>query len=191
LPACKVLGFARPTPPGSLHAGFFKGEPMKIYIVDDEECIRDSFQMHLEEIKGHQVETFEEPLFCDLYKGERCQCDTPCAELIFLDYRLPEMSGLDLVKRIWEKGCREMVPNIVIMTGDTTVIDHRDIEHFGCRLEQKPLTLHTVDRIIIDAEDRLELNRNMAKYIYRRQVIEPQRDHSPKEMNHGEKSHNS
>jgi len=135
---------------------------MKIYVVDDEECIRDSFEMHLE-LLGHQVEKCEEPCFCDLYNGKTCNRDVTCADLVFLDYRLPEMNGLELVQRIREQGCQKMVPNIVIMTGDATPIDPRDIERVGCRLEQKPLTLHKLDSIIHDAEEMLELNRNRSQ----------------------------
>ena len=148
---------------------FLKGEPMKICIVDDEECIRESFKIHLE-LLGHQVVTFEEPCFCNLYNGQSCKRDAPCVDLIFLDYRLPEMNALELAQRIWNQGCREMIPNIVIMTGDATPVDRRDIERLGCRLEQKPLSLHDLDSIIINAEDLIELNRNRAKFIYRRQA---------------------
>ena len=114
---------------------FFKEDPMKIYVVDDEECIRDSFEMHLE-LLGHQVEKCEEPVFCDLYTGECCSKDTPCADLVLLDYRLPKIDGLELAQRIREQGCCELVTNIVIMTGDVTPIDPLDIYRFVCRLEQ-------------------------------------------------------
>jgi len=45
---------------------------MRIFVIDDEECIRDTMQWHLED-QGHEVLTAHCPLICDIYQGYHCK----------------------------------------------------------------------------------------------------------------------
>lgn len=78
---------------------------MKILIIDDEQSIRETLEMFLHE-KGYAVVTSE-----DGAKGlEAVQRERP--DIVILDIRLPGISGLEVLKRIAEKG--EGIPVIMI-----------------------------------------------------------------------------
>ena len=88
-------------------------ENKKILVVDDEEAIRDSFQQAFSSV-GYTVkcaESAEEAL--EALKEENIQ-------VLFLDLKLPEMTGMDLCKRI-----RKDKPLAVIhaVTGYTSLFD--------------------------------------------------------------------
>ncbi|HEX4917218.1 MAG TPA: response regulator [Limnobacter sp.] len=83
-------------------------EPLEtVYIVDDDEAVRDSLQW-LIETEGYQVKAFEDPVaFLD-------QLQWPQTCVLLLDIRMPKLSGLEVQKTLIEKGIP--VP-IVFITG--------------------------------------------------------------------------
>ncbi|HEX4843034.1 MAG TPA: response regulator [Limnobacter sp.] len=81
--------------------------PETVYIVDDDEAVRDSLQW-LIETEGYQVKAFEDPVaFLD-------QLQWPQTCVLLLDIRMPKLSGLEVQKTLIEKGIP--VP-IVFITG--------------------------------------------------------------------------
>ena len=70
---------------------------MKILIIDDDPSIRETLEMFLHE-KGYEVMTSE-----DGGKGlEAVQRERP--DIVILDIRLPGMDGLEVLRKIKEKG---------------------------------------------------------------------------------------
>jgi len=69
----------------------------KVYVVDDDEAVRDSIQLLLQSV-DHVVETFDSPLaFLNAAPGITSGC-------LVLDVRMPSMSGLDLQQRLKQLG---------------------------------------------------------------------------------------
>jgi len=70
-------------------------ENVKIMVIDDEPSILESFKMILK-IKDYDVETFPDgpSALSNLQKGK--------FDLAFIDYKLPIMDGLEILKRIKE-----------------------------------------------------------------------------------------
>lgn len=79
----------------------------KILVVDDEESIRWIFKKVLEK-KGFKLSTAENGLQClkELDKDEYF--------LVFLDIKLPDMDGLEILKKLKQK---EKRPFVIVMTG--------------------------------------------------------------------------
>lgn len=117
---------------------------LKIIIVDDEESIRDTFRWYLEDL-GHEVSTFAEPLECDIKTHCSCQKSTACCDALLIDYHMPTMNGLDFIEGQMKGGCKGDPRNILLMSGDTTRIDMNKVAAIGCRIEQKPLSLDTLE----------------------------------------------
>ena len=76
-----------------------------ILVVDDEEIIRQSFQDQLEDLGYRVLTAASGRTGFDLIR-----CEKP--ELVLTDLRMPEMSGLELIKR--SKACAPDMPIIVI-----------------------------------------------------------------------------
>ena len=74
----------------------------KVLIVDDEQTIRNSLKRLIEK-NGY------EPIVSACGKDAVEQCKTFIPDIVFLDYRLPDMNGLDTMKKI-----KEITPEVVI-----------------------------------------------------------------------------
>ncbi len=131
---------------------------LKILVIDDEECIRDSFKWHFEDM-GHEVVTATEPMLCELYNGHDCQMGSPCADVILIDYRMPRMTGLEFIELLSKRGCIILPENRVLMSGDTTSIDMDKVKQLGCQVLQKPVSLQNLDEILCAAEKNCSKNK--------------------------------
>mgnify|MGYP000238817580 CR=1 FL=1 len=129
---------------------------LKIIVIDDEECIRDSFMWHLED-QGHEVITAEEPKMCDVYCKQACSKDGPCGHVLFVDYHMPQMTGLDFIEQMAAYGCMIPPANKIIMSGNVADIDEDRVRNAGCQLVEKPLSLARIDAIIEAAKKNIEL----------------------------------
>lgn len=125
-------------------------EKLRILIIDDEECIRDSLAIHLSTL-GHEVLTYESPEECPAFRGHECHKKGPCADIIFVDQNMPETNGLEFLKHLTSHGCLVMPPHRIMMTGDVTPALEKEIKGMGCRILQKPLRFDTIEEIINDA----------------------------------------
>jgi len=124
---------------------------LRIFVIDDEESIRDTMEWHLEE-QGHEVITAESPVVCDTCYANIRQDPKPCADLLFVDYQMANMTGLDFIERMSSRGCRMDPLTKYIMSGNISAIDMAKVESIGCNVLQKPVTFDEIDRIV---ENRL------------------------------------
>lgn len=125
-------------------------EKLRIMIIDDEECIRDSLAIHLSSL-GHEVFTFEMPEKCPAFNAHNCHLKGPCADIVFVDHNMPGTSGLDYLKRLRHHGCLVMPPHRIMMTGDVTPALEEEILRMGGQIVQKPLRFDTLEEIIDNA----------------------------------------
>jgi len=138
---------------------------LRIFVIDDEECVRDSLQIHLEG-QGHEVLTCERPHSCAVFQGHDCRNDSPCGHALFIDYFLPGMNGLDFIETMHQRGCKGLIRHKFLMSGDTTAIDHERAEKLGCQIIQKPLTLEIVDEIINDVQVAVDPDEHLADLVF-------------------------
>ena len=122
-------------------------ETLRIFVIDDEECIRDSIAMHLE-AQGHEVITAESPFLCPAYNHTDCRLSGACADILFVDYNMPEMNGIELMQLLDEKGCRIPRDNRFLMSGAITAEMRAMAEVLGCGILEKPFRLELLDEIV-------------------------------------------
>lgn len=127
---------------------------LRIYLIDDEECIRDTFKWHLEAL-GHTVMTADRPASCKVFQGHLCTQTAPCADALIIDQHMPGMTGLEFIKQLSRRGCRGMANNILLMSGNTSAIDRRTVAELGCALVQKPLSLERLGLWMEGVEQRV------------------------------------
>jgi DNA-binding NtrC family response regulator len=115
---------------------------MRIFIIDDEECIRQSFRMHLEEL-GHEIITVKSPSRYSVTNSLDCSRDKPCDYILFID-----SSGLEFIELMDSKGCRCVLKNTFVMSGNLNLTDKAKAEELGCTLLQKPIRFDEIESII-------------------------------------------
>ncbi len=111
---------------------------MKIYLIEDEKSIRDTLKVYLENL-GHHVVAEVEPFTCAVYHGGVCSQEKACADVLIIDFHLPKINGLDFVSMLKENGCKGLITNVLLMSGDTSSIDREKAESLGCLVVQKPM----------------------------------------------------
>lgn len=131
---------------------------LRILVIDDEECIRDTFKWHLK-AQGHEVVTASEPAQCDIYLGNCCQSETPCADVLLIDYNMPNITGLEFIELMAQRGCKSHPANKVIMSGNTTAIDMQRVEQLGCQVVQKPFSFRELDQVVLQIAERIKAAR--------------------------------
>lgn len=114
-------------------------EAVKIMVVDDEHGVRESFEMILK-IKDYEVASFEdgESAISSLKKD--------VYDMAFVDYKLPGMDGIDVLKKI-----KEIDPSIevVIVTAYASESSHANAITLGA-LEylRKPFLMEEIYELV-------------------------------------------
>ena len=134
---------------------------LKVLVIDDEECIRDTLRWYLEDL-GHDVLCASEPNFCDIYQNHDCLKDLPCGDMLLIDYHMRTTTGLDFVELLSKRGCKILPANKIIISGDISAIDMDRVEALGCQVEQKPLSFERLDELIDEASQRIASDRVLA-----------------------------
>ena len=132
---------------------------LRITVIDDEECIRDTFKWHLE-AQGHEVYTASEPMLCDIYQGNCCSSESACTDVLLIDYNMPRMNGLEFIELISQRGCKGDPSTKVIISGNTTAIDMERVSQLGCQVVQKPFSFAALDKIILQIIETIKLEGN-------------------------------
>lgn len=134
---------------------------LRVMIIDDEECIRESLYLHLTEL-GHEVLTFEKPLNCPAFNDHECNLKGPCADIILVDQNMPGISGLEYLRQSTMHGCLVLPPNRILMTGDASPEIELEVNRIGCKLIQKPLRLEKLEELIDEARIFISANRQLS-----------------------------
>jgi CheY-like chemotaxis protein len=129
---------------------------LRITVIDDEECIRDTFKWHLE-AQGHEVFTASEPMLCDIYQGNCCSSESACTDVLLIDYNMPRMTGLEFIEMMSQRGCKSPPATKIIMSGNTGDIDVERVKRLGCQVVQKPFSFAELDRIILQIIEKIKL----------------------------------
>ena len=134
---------------------------LRIVIIDDEDSIRETFKMYLED-QGHEVFTAPEPILCDVYNGHDCKEDYPCCDIMLIDYKMPKMTGIDFLQSMKNRACKGLPSTKILMSGDTGAIDKKIAKQFDCQIIQKPVTFRMLDELVFTVKERLGPERQLS-----------------------------
>ncbi len=76
---------------------------------------------------------------------------------------MPEMSGLEFIEHMKNKGCKGLTQNKVVMSGS---LENSDIEkaiELGCVVVNKPITFDQIDELIETMKKEIPADRKLAK----------------------------
>jgi CheY-like chemotaxis protein len=119
----------------------------RLLIVDDESVIGAMLQDALT-FAGYEVETYESPVRA----LERVRREPEHFDLLITDLVMPELTGMDLAKVIWE--LRADLP-IILLTGYTETLDEESAREMGfAKMLRKPVPISTIGQTVRTVLDR-------------------------------------
>jgi len=134
---------------------------LRILIIDDEPCIRDSFAMHLSD-QGHDVYVAETPALCEMMTERECRKHAPCADLLMIDENMPAIRGLEFIRRQAQRNCNLLPRHQLVMSGTVTPEKREEARDIGCRIVQKPFRLDELDAFVARVTQNLAADRTLS-----------------------------
>lgn len=135
----------------------------RVLIFEDNRDFRDVLHSLLGEF-GFEVYSFPNPEPFLTIIGRHCRCsrNLVCADFIISDVNMPIVSGLELVSRQMEKGCR--IKDITLMSGDWIEADLEYAEKTGCRVLYKPFGLEEIVPWLESRSKRIQPERRLLNW---------------------------
>lgn len=124
-------------------------------VFEDNLQIRGMMVAYLE-ARGYDVYDYAEPLHCPVYAEGACACSDGqcCCDILITDIEMPRTSGLDMVERMQNNGCKTAPARVLIMSAgwDSEKLDRA--ERLGCSVLHKPFRLDALGHWLDDCEAR-------------------------------------
>jgi CheY-like chemotaxis protein len=135
----------------------------RVLIFDDEEIILCLFKDFFNTL-GYDVLTFREPVICPVYDHNAggCAQEYPCADVMITDFKMPRMTGIELLERQAAKGCRLTSKNKALISRHIDEEHHQCLESLGSAFFQKPVDFAEVSNWLAACEERTDLSRPLA-----------------------------
>lgn len=127
-------------------------------LYDDDLVILNVLRMFFE-LRGYDVIACREPVPCPVYI-ERGTCSNlaPCGDVILTDYRMPKMTGVELLEAQRSNGCKLTIRNKAVISGYLDTIAQAEVERLGCANFQKPLQFRELEEWLEGCEQRMFLS---------------------------------
>ena len=136
---------------------------IRILLFEDEHAVRRPLSNFLRS-KGHEVLEFPSPLSCTLMADKQCDCtrDHACADMMITDMKMPEMTGLELIRMMKERSCHTPPKNKVVITSSLTPEQSMEIQNLGCHFLPKPFHFEDIFSLVEDCEKNVPPDRKLA-----------------------------
>ncbi len=123
-------------------------------------------------LRAYDVVTYLEPVMCPIYKGKtECDASGPCADIMIVDYSMPVMNGIELLKTQQMRKCGLIAKNKALMTGYADSVDRSAVEELGCAFFEKPLNFSRLAAWFDECEQRMDLTLPLG--LIRRETRQP------------------
>jgi DNA-binding response OmpR family regulator len=137
---------------------------LRALIFEEVESLRNLLAVALRD-RNYEVYSFADPQVCPLYddKDGACPQELPCADLLITDNHFAGTSGLQLIRRHVEGGCKGAVSNTAVMSDSWT---HEELElarELGCKVFEKPFRFKDFSNWLDNREKTVEPDRRLAE----------------------------
>ena len=128
-------------------------------IYDDEIILLDLLKRWMVQ-RGYEVLTFNEPIVCPLYdkQSDVCIQEHKCADVVITDFKMPIMTGLELLQSQHQRGCKLDVSQKAVISGDIEIKNKKMIREMGVSFFQKPLIIPEFSEWLNECEKRIDLS---------------------------------
>ncbi len=137
---------------------------LRIIVLDMDRSTRELLTTIAQQ-KGHEIIALSEPIVCPLYSEIDCCCsqERPCGDLMIISNRMAKMSGMKLIKKQLEGGCKGAAQNKLVLS--TTIRKSRELsfaEELGCKVLFKPFKVSEISDWIDECEKKIDPHRKLA-----------------------------
>ena len=131
---------------------------LQILIFEDEPSMA-SLLKQIVLMSGHDVQVYSDPTICPIYHdhGFECPRETPCADVIISDQKMPNISGFDFFKLQRNRGCKALDKNKALITAGEISHDLRsEMDEIGFHYIKKPFRVTEITHWIDECSKRVQ-----------------------------------
>lgn len=130
---------------------------MRVYLFEEDPSLLELLVLYLKS-KGHQVQGFLGGYTCSLYLMEECVCpaDTPCAEAVIVNAKIPNQESFQILVDQARKGCKLPRQNKAVMSACFSEAQEQAIRDQGFSVIKKPFRLAAIDAWLATCSARLQ-----------------------------------
>jgi len=135
----------------------------RVILYDDDTIILDMLR-HFFVKRGYEVCSYNIPTsICPPHRGlaDSCENLSPCADVIISDYRMPEMTGIELFQRQSKRGCPVDINMKAIMSGYADEVLMEQCRDLGCTFFEKPFELSELSSWLSEREKHFDLSQQL------------------------------
>jgi YesN/AraC family two-component response regulator len=131
----------------------------RVIILDDEDLVLHGLKRWMSR-KGFEVLIFKEPDICLIQRNsiECCTKEEQCSDIFITDFKMPQMSGIDLLQYQKQRGCMLETRNKAIISGFTDDFILRATDKLNCSFFRKPFQLSEISEWLSECEKRIDLS---------------------------------
>ena len=137
--------------------------PIKVIIFEDDCDMARLLETVISSL-GFEVSTYSDPLLCPVYREPKCTCpmDSPCADIVITDYRMPNMTGTELLQLQDARGCKTKLENKAIVSASVSTLEKDNLASLGCHYISKPFRIAEVKQWVEECAARIRASRRPA-----------------------------
>jgi len=131
-------------------------------IIDDDIVIMALLKTYLH-LRGYDVLTFREPRICPIYDEDmECSLKQTCADIMIVDFNMPRMNGIELLKAQSLRKCKLTSKNKALVTGFFDLLSQSIIDELNYAFFEKPLDFNKLAAWFDECEKRIDLSQPLA-----------------------------
>jgi len=113
--------------------------PIKVVVYEDDPHLALMLEKMIQSF-GYAISVYPDPSGCPVYNSphDTCPKNTPCADIMIVNYRIPLLNGVELLEQQRQRGCKIHIENKAIMSTSVNSEQKKAIEALGCHFFSKP-----------------------------------------------------
>lgn len=130
----------------------------RVIVYDDDNLLLGFLAAFLSEL-DYEVITFNKPGPCPIYEVSCDVCNKPCSDIIITDYRMPGMTGVEMLRLQSQRGCWVDTRNKAIMSGGLGSDEQKSIRELGYNFFGKPFPMTELTVWLDECKKRIDLSK--------------------------------